>query len=108
MALDTGSALPYQLYLAVGVVAGAALAGPRQLRLPDGPRAARALAGGLLMGVGGSIAHGCNIGHGVTGVPLLSFGSLLAVTAMVAGALMTWRFALAGRPALLGSERTST
>jgi uncharacterized membrane protein YedE/YeeE len=108
VALDTGSALPYQLYLAVGVVAGAALAGPRQLRLPDGPRAARALAGGLLMGVGGSIAHGCNIGHGVTGVPLLSFGSLLAVTAMAAGALMTWRFALARRPALLGSERTNT
>jgi hypothetical protein len=108
VALDTGSALPYQLYLAVGVVAGAALVGPRHLRLPDGPRAARALAGGLLMGVGGSIAHGCNIGHGVTGVPLLSFGSLLAVTAMAAGALMTWRFALAGRPALLGSEGTST
>ena len=105
VALDAGTALPFQLYLAAGVVAGAALAGPRRLRLPDGPRAARALAGGLLMGAGGSIAHGCNIGHGVTGVPLLSFGSLLAVTAMAAGALLAWRFALAGRPGLLGRER---
>jgi uncharacterized membrane protein YedE/YeeE len=108
VALDTGTALPFQLYLAVGLAAGAALAGPRRLRLPDGPRAARALAGGLLMGAGGSVAHGCNIGHGVTGVPLLSFGSLLAVTAMAAGALLTWRIALAGRPALLGSERPSS
>ena len=106
-ALSTGTSLPFQLYLAAGVAAGAALAGPRRLRLPDGPRASRALAGGLLMGAGGSIAHGCNIGHGVTGVPLLSFGSLLAVTAMAAGALLTWRIALADRPALLGSERTS-
>jgi uncharacterized membrane protein YedE/YeeE len=107
VALDTGTALPFQLHLAVGVVAGAALAGPRRLRLPDRPRAARALAGGLLMGAGGSIAHGCNIGHGVTGVPLLSFGSLLAVTAMAVGALLTWRVALAGGPALLGRERPS-
>jgi uncharacterized membrane protein YedE/YeeE len=105
VALDKGGALPFQLYLAAGVAAGAALAGPRRLRFPDGPRAARALAGGLLMGAGGSVAHGCNIGHGVTGVPLLSFGSLLAVTAMAAGALLTWRFALSGRPALLGRER---
>ena len=108
VALDTGTALPYQLYLAVGVIAGAAIAGPRRLRMPDGPRAARALAGGLLMGAGGSIAHGCNIGHGVTGVPLLSFGSLLAVTAMAAGALLTWRLVLAGRPVLLGRERPSS
>jgi uncharacterized protein len=107
VALGAGAALPFQLYLAVGVVLGAALAGPRRLLLPDGARAARALAGGLLMGAGGSIAHGCNIGHGVTGLPLLSFGSLLAVSAMAAGAALTWRFALAGRPALLGREQPS-
>jgi uncharacterized protein len=44
------------------------------------------------MGAGGSIAHGCNIGHGVTGVPLLSLGSMLATAAMAAGALVTWRY----------------
>jgi uncharacterized protein len=104
-ALAAGTTLPYQLFLAAGVVAGAALAGPRRPRLPDGARAARAVAGGVLMGIGGSIAHGCNIGHGVTGVPLLSFGSLLAICAMAAGALLTWRLALAGRPAVLGTER---
>ncbi len=86
-ALDAGGQLPFQLWLALGVVAGGAVAGRRRLRMPDGARAARAAAGGLLMGVGGSLAHGCNIGHGLTGLPLLSFGSLLAVTCMALGAI---------------------
>jgi uncharacterized protein len=104
-AVSAGSRLPFQLFLALGVVGGAALAGPRRPRLPDAARAARALAGGLLMGAGGSIAHGCNIGHGLTGVPLLSLGSLLATAAMAAGALLTWRLVLAPSPRLRGTEK---
>jgi uncharacterized protein len=69
---------------------------------------ARAAAGGLLVGAGGSLAHGCNIGHGLTGLPLLSFGSLLATTSMAAGALLTWRLLLAPRPGLRGRETTLT
>ena len=60
------------------------------------------------MGVGGSLAHGCNIGHGLTGLPLLSFGSLLATASMAAGALLTWRLLLAPRPGLRGRESTLT
>jgi uncharacterized membrane protein YedE/YeeE len=105
VAIEHDAQLPFQLWLAIGVVAGGAIAGARRLSLPDGPRAARALAGGLLMGAGGSIAHGCNIGHGVTGVPLLSFGSLLAITCMAAGALATWHLLLAPRPRLRGEDR---
>ena len=104
-ALEQGRRLPFQLFLALGVLAGAALAGPRRASMPDTARAARALSGGLLMGVGGSVAHGCNIGHGITGVPLLSLGSLLAVSSMAAGALATWRVVLAGHPRLRGSDR---
>ena len=48
-------------------------------------------AGGIAMGVGGSLAHGCNIGQGLTGIPLLSLGSMLATVAMAAGALLTRR-----------------
>jgi hypothetical protein len=103
-ALAAGSRLPFQLFLALGVVGGAALAGPRRPRLPDAARAARGLAGGLLMGAGGSIAHGCNIGHGLTGLPLLSLGSLLATAAMAGGALLTWRLVLAPAPRLRGTE----
>ena len=43
------------------------------------------------MGAGGTLALGCNIGHGLTGLPLLSLGSLLAITAMVAGAVAVAR-----------------
>jgi uncharacterized membrane protein YedE/YeeE len=104
-ALEAGSALPFQLWLAAGVVAGGAALGEWRLRLPDLARSTRAGAGGLLMGVGGSLAHGCNIGHGLTGLSLLSLGSLLATASMAAGALLTWRLVLASRPALRGSER---
>jgi uncharacterized protein len=88
-AIESGGELPFQLFLAAGVVAGAALVARRRLRRPPLGRAAIALGGGVLMGVGANMAHGCNIGHGVTGLGLLSLGSLLTVGAMVAGALVT-------------------
>lgn len=103
-AISAGGTVPFQLWLALGVIAGGALAGERRLRVPDAARTARAATGGLLMGAGGSLAHGCNIGHGLTGVPLLSLGSLLAVACMAAGALLTWRLLLAPRPGLRGRE----
>jgi len=104
-AVADGGALPFQLWLALGVMAGGAALGERRLWRPDGARAVRAAAGGLLMGAGGSIAHGCNIGHGLTGLSLLSLGSLLALASMTAGALLTWRLVLAPRPRLRGHER---
>jgi uncharacterized protein len=107
-ALEAGSALPFQLWLAVGVVAGGAALGERRLRVPDLARASRAAAGGLLMGAGGSLAHGCNIGHGLTGLALLSFGSLLAVACMAVGVLLTWHVVLAPHPALRGREHMAT
>jgi uncharacterized membrane protein YedE/YeeE len=97
--------LSFLAFLAAGVVVGAALALRGPLRVPDAPRAVRALAGGVLMGLGANAAHGCNIGHGLTGVSLLSLGSLLATALMAAGALLTWRLLLAPLPALRGAER---
>ena len=90
-ALERGTELPYTLWLAIGVIAGGALAGARNLTFPGAARAARAAAGGLLMGAGGTVAQGCNIGHGLTGIPLLSLGSILATTAMAAGAVAVAR-----------------
>ncbi len=103
--ISEGGALPFQALLAAGVILGSAVAIRGPLRLPDGPRAGRALAGGLLMGVGGTLAHGCNIGNGLTGVPLLSIGSLLATSMMAAGAIATWKLALSRSPRLRGRER---
>jgi uncharacterized membrane protein YedE/YeeE len=42
-------------------------------------------AGGFLMGVGAAFAGGCNLGHAMIGVPLLSIGSIVTVLAMIAG-----------------------
>ena len=41
--------------------------------------------GGVLMGVGGGVAMGCTIGHGLSGLAALSSASLVAVLGMVAG-----------------------
>lgn len=46
-------------------------------------------AGGLLMGIGAGIAGGCNLGHSLVGVPLLSMGSITSTIAMAAGVIVT-------------------
>jgi hypothetical protein len=51
------------------------------------------------------VAHGCNIGLGLAGVPTLSLGSLLAVACMAAAALAVRGFALERFPRLRGVER---
>ena len=54
------------------------------------------LGGGVLMGIGGTLALGCTIGQGISGISTLSVGSALVVAACIAGALLglrylTWR-----------------
>ena len=44
-----------------------------------------ALLGGALMGLGATMAYGCNIGQGLSGISTLSMESLIAVVGMVAG-----------------------
>ncbi len=98
------SRLTMEPFLALGVVVGAALGGRRRLRFPNWPRAIRAAGGGVLMGVAGTIAHGCNIGHALTGLPLLSVGSIEATLAMIAGVAVTWGALLRDRPGLRGHD----
>ena len=100
--------LTMEVYLAIGVVVGAAFGAAFGSgvapRVPDRRRAIRAIGGGGLMGVAGTLAHGCNIGHGLTGVPLLSVGSLVAASAMVAGVVATWRLVFHARSGRHGDE----
>lgn len=49
----------------------------------------RHLGGAALMGIGGVFALGCTIGQGVSGLSTLSFGSILSVAAICAGAVTT-------------------
>lgn len=68
-----------------------------------------AVLGGSLMGFGGVTALGCSVGNGVTGLALLSTGSVLAVIGMVAGALLVLKYQArsdAAREALSAQPRT--
>ena len=66
--------------------------------------------GGFLMGCGAAIAGGCNLGHGLVGVPLLSMGSIVTVVAMVVGVWLADRsaklWALTSRSRALAGERS--
>ncbi|MCI0618798.1 YeeE/YedE family protein [bacterium] len=74
--------------------------------------------GGFLLGIAASIAGGCTVGHGLTGVPLLSLGSIFftvfAILGAWSGAAMSrrkgvtnpnsqkGRFTAANRPSIVG------
>lgn len=51
----------------------------------------KVILGAALMGIGGTLAYGCNIGQGYSGLSTLSLESLLAVVAMVAGLIIARR-----------------
>ncbi len=48
-------------------------------------------AGGLLMGMGAAISGGCNLGHSLVGVPLLSMGSISTTLSMLLGVFIADR-----------------
>jgi uncharacterized protein len=76
-----------------GVIAGSFLAslingGLQLTAFADASDLKRHLAGALAMGIGGVLALGCSIGQGVTGISTLSVQSLIACTAIIAGAVL--------------------
>lgn len=50
------------------------------------------LGGAVLMGVGGVTAMGCTIGQGITGVSTLSLTSIVALAAIIAGAVAGFKY----------------
>lgn len=103
----------WDVFLVLGVPVGAFVAarrdGPVKVERIAGADAARRFAGGLGLGVGASLAAGCTVGHGLTGVPLLAPGSILAIVSIFAGSTMTavWqqRRATAAVAAIAGDKR---
>ncbi|MCX7354340.1 MAG: YeeE/YedE family protein [Alphaproteobacteria bacterium] len=81
----------------LGLVFGAflAVAFPWRVRIEwfaDTTDAIHHAAGGALMGIGGTLALGCTIGQGVTGVSTLAFGSIVAWVAILGGAVLGLRY----------------
>ncbi|MFT4567839.1 MAG: putative membrane protein YedE/YeeE [Saprospiraceae bacterium] len=60
----------------------------KQFMLPKPNIAAKRLFGGLGLGISGSIAGGCTVGHGLTFTPLLGIGSLVATLFIFLGSGM--------------------
>lgn len=79
----------WDVLLLAGLVAGGWLAarraGPVHLRAPGPSALIERFAGGLGLGVGASIAAGCTVGQGLTGLALLAPSSFLVMAAIFGG-----------------------
>jgi uncharacterized membrane protein YedE/YeeE len=72
----------------IGAFVTALARGRFRVARPTREQAVHSLVGGVLMGLGGGLAGGCNIGHGLTGLATLSLKSLVVVAGIVAGMLI--------------------
>jgi uncharacterized membrane protein YedE/YeeE len=90
--LDWGSMLIVGLLL--GAFVSALVNGEWRWRTPKGQRLLQSGVGGLLMGFGAQLAGGCTIGHGLTGLSVLSLGSIVSISSIILGAWGTayWLF----------------
>lgn len=81
------------LGLFVGAFVAAQMAGEFRVRVPDAQTASRAVWGGIMMGVGASLAGGCTVGNGMVQTSLFSFQgwvSLLFIALGVGAGAKWW------------------
>jgi hypothetical protein len=90
------SAMNVFTWIVIGAVVGAAIAAliakEFKWRAPKARTLLKQFMGGSLMGVGAAIAGGCNIGHGLSGVPMLSIGSIVTFGCIAGGILLVSYF----------------
>ena len=88
-----GEAFGWGTMLIIGIILGALVAAvinrEFKFRIPTLGMLSQVFIGGLLMGFGAVCSGGCNIGHTLSGLPLLSIGSIVATLSIVAGAWLT-------------------
>jgi hypothetical protein len=84
--LNWGSAMLVGILL--GTWLSARFQGPVQWRAPAPSELPRRFLGGLLMGAGGTLAAGCNIGNALTGLSILAVNSLIATAGIAAGGVL--------------------
>jgi hypothetical protein len=86
--VDTGP-LDWGALMVAGIPAGAWLAartrGSVTWRTVPAPVFVRRAFGGMLMGIGGTLAAGCNIGNALTGLSVLALNSAIATIGMAGG-----------------------
>ena len=90
------ASMDWVAWLVIGIIVGAAIAAlianEFKIRVPKGGVLLQIFAGGLLMGFGAVTSGGCNVTHILSGVPMLSLGSLLGGLFIVLGAWATAYF----------------
>ena len=95
---EGGAAIDWGSMLIVGLLLGALLSALAnrewRWRVPKGERLLQSSFGGLLMGLGAQLAGGCTIGHSLTGLSVLSVGSLVSTLSILLGAwaMAYWLF----------------
>jgi uncharacterized membrane protein YedE/YeeE len=80
----------WDLFFVLGIPIGGYLSARRQKQFKwtniSGLTIWKIVSGGLLLGISASIAGGCTVGHGLTGVPLLSLASIFFTMFAILGA----------------------
>jgi uncharacterized membrane protein YedE/YeeE len=93
----TGTKITFGVATVAGVILGAGLAAKaagewRLESFRDAGDFLRNATGAVMMGVGGVSALGCTVGQGITGISTLAAGSFLALTGIVAGAVLALKY----------------
>ncbi len=83
------------LSMPIGAFFAARRTGAFRWQVPNVPSTLRMSIAGAVMGVSATVAGGCNIGHGFSGLPTLALSSLTATFFTFLGAWLgnVWRFA---------------
>lgn len=92
---DTGY-IDWGVLLVLGLFVGAFIAakstGEFRIRIPDATTAVRSVGGGLLMGVGATLAGGCTVGNGMVQTSLFSFQGWVALLFIAVGIAVGAKF----------------
>lgn len=94
--IATGMKLTFGITVVLGVLCGSFLmawlrSGLHLQGFSSAPEMLRYIAGGVAMGIGGSLALGCSIGQGLTGLSTLALSSFVAVVGILVGARLGYR-----------------
>ena len=91
LTLNFGSDFIWRGLFVIGLVAGTALTKPfaANATVIALPTLAMALVGGLFVGFGTALSHGCTSGHGICGISRFSLRSIVATLTFMVVAIIT-------------------